>query len=208
MADKIILMETEPTLRDAYNKKVAECLELKKELRKWKVKNLVVLNKKVYQLKYFPNSYHIEGGEIVDCFNLKEIRADGSTVFYDTLEKRSDVVKSLKYKDKEINKLKYENEQLKEENKRLYEALHADNVMANVLYSMPDPQEVEKVYKENKKLKAAIKILKEKGICVEVLTDKLKDGTKFQHLHLAFQCNCLETITKEEYELINEVLNA
>lgn len=36
MADKIVIMETEPTLRTAYNNKVAECLELKKQNQKLK----------------------------------------------------------------------------------------------------------------------------------------------------------------------------
>lgn len=59
----------------------------------------------------------------------------------------------------------------------------------------------------NKKLKKALKLLKEKGLGVEVLTEKLKTGERFEHFHITFQCNCLETITKEEYEVLNEVLN-
>lgn len=34
MIDKILIVETEPELRDAYNRKVAECLRLKKEIAK------------------------------------------------------------------------------------------------------------------------------------------------------------------------------
>ena len=52
-----------------------------------------------------------------------------------------------------------------------------------------------------------LKILKEKGLGVEVLTEKLKTGERFEHFHITFQCNCLETITKEEYELLKEALN-
>ena len=59
----------------------------------------------------------------------------------------------------------------------------------------------------NKKLKKVLKLLKEKGLGVEVLTEKLKTGERFEHFHITFQCNCLETITKEEYELLNEALN-
>lgn len=60
---------------------------------------------------------------------------------------------------------------------------------------------------ENKKLKKVLKLLKEKGLGVEVLTEKLKTGERFEHFHITFQCNCLETITREEYELLDEVLN-
>ena len=59
----------------------------------------------------------------------------------------------------------------------------------------------------NKKLIKVLKILKEKGLGVEALTEKLKTGERFEHFHITFQCNCLETITKEEYELLNEALN-
>lgn len=59
----------------------------------------------------------------------------------------------------------------------------------------------------NKKLKKALKLLKEKGLGVEVLTEKLKTGERFEHFHITFQCNCLEQITMEEYELLDEVLN-
>ena len=58
----------------------------------------------------------------------------------------------------------------------------------------------------NKKLIKALKLLKEKGLGVEVLTEKLKTGERFEHFHITFQCNCLETITKEEYELLKEAL--
>ena len=58
----------------------------------------------------------------------------------------------------------------------------------------------------NKKLKKALKLLKEKGLGVEVLTEKLKTGERFEHFHITFQCNCLEAITKEEYELLTEAL--
>ena len=52
----------------------------------------------------------------------------------------------------------------------------------------------------------ALKLLKEKGLGVEVLTEKLKTGERFEHFHITFQCNCLETITKEEYELLEDIL--
>ena len=58
----------------------------------------------------------------------------------------------------------------------------------------------------NKKLKKALKLLKEKGLGVEGLTEKLKTGERFEHFHITFQCNCLETITKEENELLKEVI--
>ena len=58
----------------------------------------------------------------------------------------------------------------------------------------------------NKKLKKALKLLKEKGLGVEGFTEKLKTGERFEHFHITFQCNCLETITKEEYELLEDIL--
>lgn len=58
----------------------------------------------------------------------------------------------------------------------------------------------------NKKLKKVLKLLKEKGLGVEVLTEKSKTGERFEHFHITFQCNCLETITKEEYKLLEEVI--
>ena len=58
----------------------------------------------------------------------------------------------------------------------------------------------------NKKLIKVLKLLKEKGLGVEVLTEKLKTGERFEHFHITFQCNCLEAITKEEYELLTEAL--
>lgn len=63
-----------------------------------------------------------------------------------------------------------------------------------------------KLKSENKKLKKVLKLLKEKGLGVEVLTEKSKTGERFEHFHITFQCNCLETITREEYELLEEVI--
>ena len=62
------------------------------------------------------------------------------------------------------------------------------------------------IEKANEKLKKALKLLKEKGLGVEVLTEKFKTGERFEHFHITFQCNCLETITKEEYKLLEEVI--
>lgn len=58
----------------------------------------------------------------------------------------------------------------------------------------------------NKKLIKALKLLKEKGLGVEVITEKSITGECFEHFHITFQCNCLETITKEEYKLLEEVI--
>lgn len=58
----------------------------------------------------------------------------------------------------------------------------------------------------NKKLKKVLKLLKEKGLGVEVLTEKSKTGERFEHFHITFQCNSLETITKEEYKLLEEAI--
>lgn len=63
-----------------------------------------------------------------------------------------------------------------------------------------------KLKSENKKLKKALKLLKEKGLGVEVITEKSITGECFEHFHITFQCNCLETITREEYELLEEVI--
>lgn len=63
-----------------------------------------------------------------------------------------------------------------------------------------------KLKSENKKLKKVLKLLKEKGLGVEVLTEKLKTGERFENFYITFQCNCLETITREEYELLEEVI--
>lgn len=87
-----------------------------------------------------------------------------------------------------------ENEYLRRENKELIEELNAEEDCNAILESV------------NKKLKKALKLLKEKGLGVEVLTEKLKTGERFEHFHITFQCNCLETITKEEYELLMEVI--
>lgn len=71
------------------------------------------------------------------------------------VDKETNKVKECLELKKEKHRLTFKIEQLEEENKRLYEALHADNVALNVLYSMPDPH---KLYEENLKLKDELKV--------------------------------------------------
>lgn len=83
----------------------------------------------------------------------------------------------------------------KEEMQELREQLNAEEECNVILESA------------NKKFKKVLKLLKEKGLGVEVLTEKLKTGERFEHFHITFQCAYLEMITQEEYELLDEVLN-
>lgn len=93
-----------------------------------------------------------------------------------------------------IKEIVNENKYLKRENRELIEELNAEEDCNAILEHV------------NKKLKKVLKLLKGKGLGVEVLTEKLKTGERFEHFHITFQCNCLETITREEYELLEEVI--
>ena len=115
-----------------------------------------------------------------------------------------------------IKQIVNENEYLRQENRELNDRLNSRPV--NIFIDKEKMQEsreqldVREVFyalleSANKMLIKMFKLLKEKGLGVEVITEKLKTGERFEHFHITFQCNCLETITKEEYELLNEALN-
>ena len=108
-----------------------------------------------------------------------------------------------------------ENEYLRRENRELNDRLNSRPVIfidKEEMQELREQLDVREVFyalleSANKKLIKMFKLLKEKGLGVEGFTEKLKTGERFEHFHITFQCNCLETITKEEYELLKEALN-
>lgn len=104
--------------------------------------------------------------------------------------------------------LKFELKIEKQKNKELQEQvsmlLHECNSMLTTVQHMPDLEEVIKCYKERDKLKKAIKILTDKGLGVN--SERFGDTQKSEFYFLHFQCCDMESLTREEFDLLNEVL--